>query len=137
MSNSSSRSKSPNSNSNVRRVKTDLQTSDNIFLQVNSRSRSSSPISPQKVSKRNCETPKISNNCIQRCFSLENYFIFSKETKNEKKLFSSHYNDSNSITFSCFMVNWFTFIPQQIKKTKIPFKHEEVKIGKNFCDYAE
>lgn len=52
---------------NARRMKTDLKTSENVFLQSDSRSRSSSPILPQKTAK-NCEIPKpTAGNGAMRC----------------------------------------------------------------------
>lgn len=51
---------------NARRMKTDLKTSENVFLQSGSRSRSSSPILPQKTAK-NCETSKTAGNSAIRC----------------------------------------------------------------------
>lgn len=51
----------------ARRMKTDLKTSENVFLQSNSRSRSSSPIQPRKIIK-NCEIPKpTAGNGAMRC----------------------------------------------------------------------
>ncbi|CRL00117.1 CLUMA_CG013398, isoform A [Clunio marinus] len=49
----------------ARRLKTDLHTSENVFLQSDSRSRSSSPILPQKLAK-NCETSKTTGNSAIR-----------------------------------------------------------------------
>lgn len=58
---------------NARRMKTDLKTSENVFLQ--SRSRSSSPVSPQKAIKT-CETSKAVTRLREiRCDEV--YFFLS------------------------------------------------------------
>lgn len=61
--------------SGARRLKTDLNTSENVFLQSCSRSRSSSPILPQKVAK-SCETSKATGNSAIRCNEMF-FFLLS------------------------------------------------------------
>lgn len=76
----------------ARRIKTDLKTSENVFLQSCSRSRSSSPILPQKVAK-SCETSKATGNSAIRCNEIKFFFLSCSISplKNKK---SKHFHRS-------------------------------------------